>query len=508
MELRLATPPLNPSLAAAAFQPSEVERQLALLRQQPEADASRNLLDLITAMNRARLPSEARAASLEKIVPVLRQHCARLRNSWRQAAEGDETAGQSLRLALDLAHEAGYGYKHLLLDSAPRRFGLWAGKPDAALVRATLHTLSEILMLAYESYQPVPAGLWQEIHQLYRYAREHHLLQTTGDDGHTVEWEYKRCLLQAIADPYHLERGDLVWLIPYLLRHADRVELGQQDGEADRPSLFRIRLDSDKPPLHRVEASAGDGRGLELVLDVQALPATIRRDLTRLKMGEAPTRLGLPPDASSGRHYRVLGRIYTTWEGRRQRKFARRESPNVEFEVLTGVATVHDGMSSSAGDEKISICTPIDDSPLGISMQTKSGRTPASVGELVATRERGHADWTVGVVRWVKGEDPGRAQFGVQLMAPGALPVSLNLASDRGGRRTHPALLLQSGDPQQPALLVAQPGLYREERRYEITNLDQVQLVRAGRAREQTGHFDLFEIAPVDRPDDAREAEG
>ena len=474
MELRLATPPLSSAANTESFQPEEVERLLESAHYEHKPDAARKLLDLITAMNRVRLDPEVREASLELIVPEARQLCARLRQPWREGREAaGEAARQGLRLSLDLANEVGYGYKHLLMASSARRFGLWGGKPEATLVRATLHALGNILMFSYETYLPTPAGLWHEVHQLYRYGREHGLLKEANERGHTVETEYKRCLLLAAIDPYHLERGDLVWLLPYLNSHAEEIGLTEPVGGAgDEPGLFRLLLDSDKPPMPLTEAIQPDEPGLELMLDTRALPTLIQKNLIRLEMGEAPSRLGLPPDAPVAKYLSALARIAATWEGKRHRKFSRRTAQDAQVAVLAGVRSVCEGMTQSGDAGRASVCTPVNDSPSGIALQLKSGDMPVSVGELVAMRSGVQPDWNVGVVRWVKGGGIGQTQFGVQWLAPGAVPASLSLPQERKGHPGYPALLLRNPDPDRGVdRMIAQPGLYREQRHYRIVRL-------------------------------------
>jgi cyclic-di-GMP-binding protein len=497
MELRLAIPPLSPAANTESFQPEEVERLLESARHEHKPDAARKLLDLITAMNRVRLDPEVREATLELIVPEARQLCARLRQPWREGREAaGEAARQGLRLSLDLVNEVGYGYKHLLMASSARRFGLWGGKPEAALVRVTLHALGNIFMFSYEAYRPTPAGLWHEVHQLYRYGREHGLLKEANERGQTVETEYKRCLLLAAIDPYHLERGDLIWLLPYLNSHAEEIRLTEpSSGAGDEPGQFRLLLDSDKPPMPLTEAIQSDKPGLELMLDTRALPTLIQKDLTRLEMGEAPSRLGLPPDAPAAKYLSALARIAATWEGKRQRKFSRRTAQDMQVAVLAGLRSLYEGMAQTGDAARASVCTPVNDSPSGIALQLKSGDMQISVGELIAMRSGVQPDWNVGVVRWVKGGGTGQTQFGVQWLAPGAVPVSLSLPQERKGHPVYPALLLRnSGSDESVDMMIAQPGLYREQRHYQIEYGQERQTVKAGRALEQTGCFDLFEI--------------
>ena len=87
-------------------------------------------------------------------------------------------------------------------------------------------------------------------------------------------------------------------------------------------------------------------------------------------------------------------------------------------------------------------------SPNGYCIEIKSEELPshAQTGEILGFLEEAHEadeDWNIGVVRWVKRQPKGNhVQMGVQLLAPGAKPVDIQLRNSRGSANEFQRALL------------------------------------------------------------------
>jgi len=78
-------------------------------------------------------------------------------------------------------------------------------------------------------------------------------------------------------------------------------------------------------------------------------------------------------------------------------------------------------------------CQKINASPGGYCLEWV-GSAPAALrtGEMVGVREIGQSEWAIGVVRWVKQLATQGAQFGVELLAPRALPCGVRVLRKTG----------------------------------------------------------------------------
>ena len=98
---------------------------------------------------------------------------------------------------------------------------------------------------------------------------------------------------------------------------------------------------------------------------------------------------------------------------------------------------------------------------------------------------------SVGVIRWAQTFEDDSVEFGVQMLAPRAEPVSLEPVI--GSRGEQKALLLPDIPALlQPAALVAIPGNYQPQREFMLALAKQVDRVRATELLEKTACYELF----------------
>jgi hypothetical protein len=103
----------------------------------------------------------------------------------------------------------------------------------------------------------------------------------------------------------------------------------------------------------------------------------------------------------------------------------------------------------------------------------------------------GRARWIVGVVRWMSTSEDGALDFGLQFLAPGAIPVWLQ-PTITAMPQARPGLLLQgAGDADD--VLLSPPDTFSEMREFEVNRVgDGTSCVRAMSLIERTGRFELF----------------
>ena len=122
---------------------------------------------------------------------------------------------------------------------------------------------------------------------------------------------------------------------------------------------------------------------------------------------------------------------------------------------------------------------------------------PVAVGEVVGLMEPGARRWSIGVMRWVTVFEEGGMEFGVQFLAPSALPVAVQPTITSSASQVRLGLLADSDE--QPGVyetLVAPINTYSELREFELDNGGEISRVRARALIEKTARFEFFHVSP------------
>lgn len=189
------------------------------------------------------------------------------------------------------------GYKLLAMQLARAPAEL-DGEQRTILHESLLHAIEQLsrrVLIAYAIYRDAPAGVWGEIHQLYRFAEGHDL--ATERVEHMSDWSvgiaYTQIVVAALCNPFHLFQNEIhevharlrKWAGAVRLRHAEEFDEALEHLTAER---YFIDLDSDAPPRHGVAARPGtlaatrllDIRELERIAADQVRALTQRKDLS------------------------------------------------------------------------------------------------------------------------------------------------------------------------------------------------------------------------------------
>ncbi len=118
---------------------------------------------------------------------------------------------------------------------------------------------------------------------------------------------------------------------------------------------------------------------------------------------------------------------------------AHRMSDDAELEDIdmSGITSALALQQNAEGAKKVVTehftCQKVNASPGGYCLEW-IGSAPAALrtGEMVGVREMGQSEWAIGVVRWVKQLATQGAQFGVELLAPRALPCGVRVLRKTG----------------------------------------------------------------------------
>lgn len=525
MTLKLSVPTIDPSSTVAPeTRPRQVQAWIDALPMTQIFEASRTLTRSLAELNRVRLTDEDRLRLMEIIYPNVVILQEELGHDFTGAALPLPTkAREAAALAREMLIETSYAYKLALLDKSAKG-GLFSAKRNSALpVGRAISTLSDILTTSYRSYNPTPAGVWFEIHQLYRHASQEGLLDTAPDENSdTPHLVYKKALLLALADPYHLVHDAQDSVQRVIHDNAPALLLQNYVPDASMPGLFSVNTLSDMPPRPVALQQAERDRTHDLVLQTHDLVIRIDKLASQ---AELTTRSGVVRPKDSG-HLRRLAQL---WSAPPKRIF-RRSATTASIQICFGLKATHyfvgaDSkvreaaipmseesllntmkmaalqLSSSWETFSFNECDLINQSAGGLKLRRDAMHAQElSVGEVVGVRQSSFGGQTLGVsvgsVRWVQSDDDEESmEFGVQMLAPKAAAVLVTAALDINGKSQSAMLLPAIPALQQPESLLVAPGTYSLAGEYTIKDGGRVRKVCATKLLQQTLRFELFEFS-------------
>jgi len=411
-------------------------------------------------------------------------------------------------------------------------------------LQRTAHTLRTLLLHYCQLYCPPPAGLWLEIHRLYRLAVKLELHQRPQEDVQSsleeisIEQTWITTLLLGCARTSQLHQESIAPLVEVFEAGVSGVKL--QDANA-RSSLFVVDLQSDGPPHNRFLRKGNSGShllGLNLsgfVPLLQHLQQTPEKPSAafnplllqhlRAAFGDASKRYWERKPAQDrltlcvglhALHFFLAGeRSFESLLGA-HRPFAPLFSQQEDAPVLAWGKGIEYNAHSNAPAGYF-------DFPLAntasASAFKQSGRYPLyeeqalnrseggyclswkaregvqlSVGGLLGIREAGRKNWKIASVSWVI-QKGNTAQVGVKLLAESALPCALQLTRPGENNIERPflrGLLLASNSKIMAQRLIA-PGLpFRQGDPVHINVEGKLRLALLERRQDGSINFNLF----------------
>lgn len=522
MSLNLSVPaPAQQANIPVETRVEQVSSWLKQLTGAPIAEAASQMCKALAALNRHTMDAASRMelleiyrAAIDNLLPAMKTQFVivplPLPEKNRRIAE----------LNRQLYVELGYGYKIVLLETVKH--------PSAIIVQRAISSLGQILAICYETYAPVPAGVWLEIHLLYRFAAQHGLLDKPVEEGAatvSVGFSYKQALLLAVVDPYHLMQGEVIRILDYIGRFAQLTQLQTEAQIGDAGGLFLVRLDGDTPPkplpktLNRVDGESA------VLFNTLGLAAQLSQQLGGLEAGIFPFDL-LLPDAAREQPYRnLMRRLLKHWGVSSKRHFKRKHY-QAGVDICVGIRAIHyylngeqiygaGGEGEAASGEGELDFSPakhgknaqlfssqwniVNESAGGMAL-TQVSNIPSLLraGEIVGIRAAGSLIWHIAVVRWVKSGETNRLDLGIQLIAPSAAAIAIKPASGGAVSPFATALLLPEIPllKQPPCVVVARGGCQEQQAYLMEQSGGAVSTITATKLVESTVAFERFQFSP------------
>lgn len=366
---------------------------------------------------------------------------------------------------LDLA-----GFFLCLAESAGERHVLTRRQDPSAFVSHGLRLVREAFLVSAMSGAVVPAGLWARAHQLFADGVREGQLAGAQE---VAALDFKRLLALAALQPESLTARELAWASDYLEAAAGPAVISDTPLQPTA-SAFWIDPAEDAGPIAMVREGP---RALAGVLYFSAHGVSRRAadhvEWLKARMvdaeteGEcrgtellAPDAEGLPFGLTPGEALSLLERMRDRWASPANRAQPRR-TQQYTVQVCVGLRSIWEANRRGADSAGIVEWTVFNESPGGYAVMAVAGVAGTlSAGMPIALRRDAGQPWSICLVRWIRSDQPDRAELGLQLIAQSCTPVTVGF---RGGdvRITVPALILPPKAPlRRNQAILAPAGTY------------------------------------------------
>lgn len=439
---------------------------------------ARLLIGALREMNQLRVDPQQRLDALELLRAPIDQIVVTL--SRQVLGDRFPLPPQKLKLgqlAQDFEREMALGYRSVICDlCAPAgAVPFMRGKVAAlALTRAIQH-YGACLYQVYLRYHSPPAGTWQSLHDLFRFAVAVQLDDKATADplrAHiplSARLAYIHALLLALSNPYRFtqkENGDIYVLTRIWASHCD-----VREGRAPTGAIA-IRTDSDRSLGYLPEEREAPGDGL-LALEISALVRNLEGQLAMLPPGMDSIQFRPPGGSEINSKVDLIRQLMSTWDNSGERNQARLAAGhmldsvvglhdlhyvlagNMSFEAFLrktrGMAiSQHDGdqvasWASAGGEAAVQVkrlpAKVLDQSLGGYRLLWEHiDGVRVRVGELVGLAppvdDDEPPDWMVGCIRWLRIDPDGSMDAGIELLARRTMPVAVRSLDHEGVPRT------------------------------------------------------------------------
>ena len=226
------------------------------IRALPLADMSKTLPEItraISSLNRTEISYKLRSellASFDTAYTLIHDY---FRPRVNRLASRRPDHQSNLEKLHTLTREMAFAHKIIVNDSQNKR-QLWGKNKYRTRASAfAIYYLGIMLIEQYDIYAPIPIYLWREINSLYAHAGKGELLHLNIETGEsycmmTIEQNYVRNCLLALADPYHLDRGEHWYLFNYLRHWVHLARISENPDDFRNDECFIIDITSENKP--------------------------------------------------------------------------------------------------------------------------------------------------------------------------------------------------------------------------------------------------------------------
>lgn len=555
-----------PLLALERPRPSWRVRQLSQWAQElPIGNinlSSHQMLEKLKTLNRTRYSCKDRLQLMNCLRPVFEELMHAIRQPLRQASIPLNNQLQyTANLMQQLLEEMAVGFKvivsELAINRATRENDLMLLQEASYLA---IRYLSQRIVEAYSLYAGIPNNIWSDLNQLYWYAEQRSLHTRTVDDPYpdtplpikqNIDNAYKRILLLALAEPYHLMQYEADDMYRMVAGFIDSFQI-ETFSQLVTKGEYLVDLDADSGPYFQNQDITHPAPTLRL-LDIAIVKQQLNLHLQRLLRSNMQ-HAALEAVSLVERQQRdMMLRLADAWSASLVRK-TQRFSLNARVELTSGLNASHhfisgheeftpeiDALRLARGLDKIDDAAHTvfasayrdalqkdrrhantnyalnpwwqrDVSPIGISLKASDAdlQLDVRVGELVVYRfsDKQHQRWQVGVIRWLTApynkKEPATVNVGIMNLSNGAVPVGTKAVKGLGSGTDYFRSLFipRQVSLQQTRSLIVPAFLYDVGTVLVMNMKQRLNHVRLTRVLLSTRSFTQFEFEVTQKPVD------
>ena len=398
-----------------------------------------------------------------------------------------------------------------------------ARDPDLLLaLQRAMEQIAHALLHSYRVYSAPPEHAYLELHQLYRFAEHHKVLDrpfASNPGNQTLLQFYQQHMLLAIADPFRLAEDEAVKLLRLLHPYAAACRLLTDGACAPPEGRFLIDLDADQVPRACAKLEPDSPPRAPRILDVNQAMANAQAALVRLT-GKY--------DLRSVEERRLLNLLLPHLNGSYARAVPR-TAVQREIKLAMGITAMHYFLS----DDGRHLADSLAPSEYGIEVRDLESESEAaytleswlivneSVKGYLLTRPRkgtgdilvgdvvgvavtppggGRSFLTLAVIRWMRGGRNEQVEIGAEII-PGN-PVGMRCRpldqANEAADICDGLLLPEVSVLNIPPTLLIPKKIYSRGRRLRIDTPAQTLVVEAGHLVMDTACFDRFQFSRVE----------
>jgi hypothetical protein len=318
--------------------------------------ALRDIIDYLARLNRSQFPAKRRFSLTQALTPTVASLVPLIRKEYLDAQLPlTDRKRQRHDLVLTAWRETAIAYKTVLMDLILTEKEVL--DPKEILIPALaecMDALIEQLVEHYAIYAPDPHNVWGELHQVFHYGRVHAIDEIAiaagrGRPGNvTLGQTYRRVLLLALADPFHLMPGEAIRLAADLGDLSAQCNLTPAASGHGEEGAFWVAVHVDSGPMYRDPATATTPLPKEaLLVDVRPVAEAIRK---RLSEGSARALATHATQTTlEQRQYREMYlRVAHALGARGPRRSARTPTAEQRVVMTSGLSAAHHFASGEA----------------------------------------------------------------------------------------------------------------------------------------------------------------
>ncbi len=524
MTLLLTVPQQAPISKAARMHLINNKRWLADLCWEDTGVCLQQILIRLKEQNRCSMKPPKRWSLLEEFQHPLQQLEETIdRNLINCRLPLPPALADEARIAAEIEMEMAYGYKIILLQQA---HAFHATPPNAQVTQRTLFHLYLTYCRSSLQYQPIPEGLWFEIHQLFHSCTKNLRHRTlthprAPEKICSIAGAYLQAILIGVFNPHQQLISTTLAACTFLGEYSGAAKLSIYRKPDSSRGKFIIEpvLDLPAKPLALIDQNSA--LSATWLLDTKPLTMRLRK-LWR----ERNTRKYTPIVADKF----FISRALRAWDlvpNRISARLSKKSGCTVVFSLPACHQLLHNksllipdhllqyttsptrkivdrryrfiqqllANHESATQHPIVDWYSINESPTGLCLcGTTSNQLTLDLGSVLAM-DIDHEAWHIGIVRWVRQHPQALLQLGVENLGPGITPVATMLDTSHRVTDIVSALLIpQNPLLERPVSLLIDPGRYSKGQSLLLDDGHTLYRFSCVKLLEQHHYFDLLAL--------------